>query len=194
MMKPGISSEQTSIIIIAKETSLYRIVTEDPNNWHLVANCSIERNELLTISEFSSLVDVCDLEYIDIILEETQEQKRVYTSVYAVPSNASCEPDTLEIPWCFMNHSCEPNTFDQWNTENLTGFRTAKNIIEGEELTYDYNKEQYEYRSPFECQCGNESCKGMIYGFNGLCTEEQKRLLSHTSPFVQERYHQVSMG
>ncbi len=188
------SLEKIRTIITPKETDLYRIVTDDPDNWHLVANQSIARGALFSVMGVSSLVDVHGIEFIDIILEETQERKRVYTAVYAVPSNVSCAPDTLEIPWCFMNHSCEPNTHDRWDTENLAEFRATKNISKGEELTYDYNKEQYDYRSPFECQCGNESCRGMIYGFNGLCREEQKRLLSHVSPLVQEKYLRRSIN
>ena len=193
-MKSYNSLEQIRTIVTAKETQLYRIVTDDPDNWHLVANQSLERNDLLTVPGFSSLVDVHDVEFIDIILEETQERKRVYTTVYAVPSNVSCVPDTLEIPWCFMNHSCEPNTHEQWDTENPAEFRSTKNITEGEELTYDYNKEQYDYRSPFECQCGNESCRGMIYGFNGLNSEQQEYLLLKASPFVQEKYRCTSIN
>ena len=194
LMKSYISPEQIRTIVISKETHLYRIVTDDPDNWYLVANRPIARDELFTVPGVLSLVDVHDVEFIDIILEETLERKRVYSNVYAVPSNVSCVPDTLEIPWCFMNHSCEPNTHEQWDTEKPAEFRSTKNITEGEELTYDYNKEQYDYRSPFECQCGNESCRGMIYGFNGLCREEQKRLLSHVSPLVQEKYLRRSIN
>ncbi len=139
-------------------------------------------------------MDVHDVEFVDIILEETQEQKRVYTTVYAVPSSSSCVQDRLEIPWCFMNHSCKPNTYDQWDAENLAEFRATKNITEGDELTYDYNKEQYDYKSPFECRCGSESCRGMIYGFNGLDSQEQEGLLLDASPFVQEKYQSVSIS
>ena len=192
-IKPYNSLEKIPTIVMPKETDLYRIVTDDPDNWHLVANRPIARGELFTVLDVSSLIDVHDVEFIDIILEETQERKRVYTAVYAVPSNASCVSDTLEIPWCFMNHSCEPNTYDQWDAENPAEFRSIKNIIVGEELTYDYNKEQYDYRSPFECLCGNELCRGMICGFKGLCSEEQKLLLSQASPFVQEKYWRTSI-
>jgi len=193
-MKSYISSEQIRTIVISKETYLYRIVTDDPDNWHLVANRSITQSESLTIPGVLFLVDVHDVEFIDIILEETQERKRVYTVVYAVPSNSSCVQDRLEIPWCFMNHSCKPNTYDQWDADNLAEFRVTKNITKGEELTYDYNKEQYDYKSPFVCRCGSESCRGMICGFNGLDSKEQESLLLDASPFVQEKYHNVSIS
>lgn len=187
-IKPCNSLEKLRTIVMPKETDLYRIVTGDTDNWYIVANRSIAKGGLLTVPGIPFLVNVHDVEFIDIILEETQEHKRVYTAIYAVPSNVHCVPDTLEIPWCFMNHSCEPNTYDQWDAKNPAEFRSTKNITEGEELTYDYNKEQYDYMSPFECQCGNASCRGMICGFNGLHSEEQECLLSQASPFVQEKY------
>lgn len=192
-MNSHISLEETTIEVISKQTDLYRIVTEDPDNWHLVANCDISQGELLTLPGFLSLIDVHDTEFIDIVLKETQERKRVYTSIYAVPSNISCVPDTLEIPWCFMNHSCEPNTCDQWDDKGISEFRATTKITKGEELTYDYNLEQYDYRSPFECRCGTETCRGMIYGFNGLSSEEKKRLLVNASPFIQDKYRSLSI-
>lgn len=186
-----LSQKKSTTIVIQKKTDYYYINTENPSNWHLVANCSIERNKLLENHDFSFLVDVHDLEFIDVVLEETKEKKRLYTSVYAVPKNDSCIPDTLEIPWCFMNHSCKPNTFDQWNNSNVSEFKANTNISKGEELTYDYNKEQYNYKSPFECQCGNNSCYGTIYGFSGLPSEEQINVLSEVSPFVRAKYNSV---
>jgi spermidine synthase len=143
------------------------------------------------------LVDVGDVQFVDIILEETQERKRVFTAISAVPNDPSCVPSTLEIPWCFMNHSCHPNTHDQWETEIPADLKLAETVAtrdigKNEELTFDYNMEQYAYRSPFECQCGVESCRGTIQGFNGLNREQQKQLLPRTSPFVQEKHRRTS--
>ena len=184
---------QTRVIITAKQTSLYRIVTENHNNWHLVANRPILRGELLSLPAFSSLLDVGDVDFVDVILEGTDERKRVFRAISAVPGSASCVPDTLEIPWCFMNHSCEPNTYDRWNLLVQAKLNTAdtlaiRDISEGEELTYDYNMEQYDYRSPFECECGAKSCRGFIRGFSGLEDKRQEQLIQQASPFVQERY------
>ncbi len=196
-VKSHFSLEEIRTIVTPKETDLYRIVTDDPDNWHLVANQSISKDTLLTVPGFSSLVDVHDVDFVDVILEETQERKRVFTSISAVPGNASCVPDTLEIPWCFINHSCEPNTHDQWDAKNPALRSTESSVLcditEGEELTYDYDREYYDYRSPFQCRCGAESCRGTICGFNGLSSEQQEHLLSYASPFVQEKYRRTSI-
>ncbi|MCG2590456.1 adenosylmethionine decarboxylase [Rhodohalobacter sulfatireducens] len=185
--------DQTRTIVTAKQTSLYRIVTEDQNNWHLVANRPILRGEILSLTDFSSLIYVGDANFVDVILEGTEERKRIFRAISAVPASASCVPDTLEIPWCFMNHSCEPNTHDRWNFLDQAKLNSAdtiaiRDIAEGEELTYDYDMEHYNYRAPFECQCGADSCRGMIRGFSSLEDEYQEKLIFQASPFVQERY------
>lgn len=106
-------AKQPRTIVIVKETEHYRIVTDDPDNWHLVANQPIAQGALLMSPDTSFHIDVCGVEFVDVILEETQERKRVFTATSAVPSDATCVPNALEIPWCFMNHSCEPNTQDR---------------------------------------------------------------------------------
>jgi len=94
---------------------------------------------------------------------------------------------------CFTNHSCEANTQDQWGSEvpaELKNVETAaaRAIAEGEELTYDYALEQYEYGPRVECLCGAGTCRGSISGFSGLSREQQARLFSRASPYVQEKY------
>ncbi len=195
-MKSHTPLEQIRTIATTKETDLYRIATSDSDNWHLVANRPIAEGELFTVPGVSSLVDVHDVDYVDVILEETQEQKQVFTAVSAVPSNANCLHDTLEIPSCFMNHSCEPNMYVRWSKADLKSAVAvaARDIAKGEELTSNYNMEYYEYRSPFKCRCNSQSCSGTISGFNGLNSEQQAYLLSHTSPFIQEKYGHASIA
>ncbi len=198
LVKSNNSVEQIRTIVTPKETRRYLIVTDDSKNWHLVANQSIAAGESVASAGTTFHLDVHDVEFVDVILEETQERRRVYTAISAVPNDPSCVQTALEIPWCFMNHSCDPNTRDQWNTEvpaNLKFAETvaARNIAEGEELTYDYDMEQYDYRALFECRCGVESCRGTIRGFSGLNREQKGQLLSHASPFVQERYRRESI-
>jgi len=197
-MKSQPSQAEIRTVVTAKNTRHYRIVTDDPDNWHLVVNQPISRGEQLTSPDHSHLVDVGEVDFVDVILEETQERKRIYTTISAVPSDSSCVPTTLEIPWCFMNHSCEPNTHDQWKTDVPANLKLAETVATrdigaDEELTFNYNLEHYDYRSPFECQCGVESCSGSIQGFNGLSGKQQEELLPYTSPFVQEKHQRASL-
>ena len=165
--------KQVRTIVIPKETSCYRIVTDNPDNWYLIANRPIAQGEFFTASADTTfhVEDVRGVEFVNVLLEETQEIRKVYTIISAVPSDASCVPNVLEIPWCFMNHSCKPNTLDLWNTMlpaklKFVKTKATRDIAKGEELTYDYALEQYNYESQFECRCGVESCRGMIRGFN----------------------------
>ena len=197
-MQSDNSVKQIRTIVTAKETSCYRIVTDDPDNWHLVASRPIAQGELVTPRGSTFYVDVCGVEFVDVILEETQEKRRVYTAISAVPSDAGCAPSALEIPWCFMNHSCMPNTHDGWSAETPADFQYAENgatrdIAEGEELTYDYALEQYDYGAQFACRCGVESCRGTISGFKGLSSEEQEQLLLRASPYIQEKFRHDSV-
>jgi len=192
------AKKQVRAIVIAKETDDYRIVTEDPDNWFVVANRPISEGELVVPTGTVDYVDVCGVECVEIVLKETQEQKHVYTSVSAVPCDSSCAQISLEIPWCLINHSCEPNIRDLWNTANPTDIRqgetqASRGIAEGEELTYDYALEQYNYRSPFECSCGTESCRGTISGFKALSCEKQQQMLSLATPFVQAKFRRDSV-
>ena len=179
-------------IVISKIQNDYRIVTDDPNNWHLVANRNIAKGEFIIPPGNSPILDVTDIEAVKVILEETQESKLVYSSISAVPNGGDCRQNVLEIPWCFMNHSCNPNTNDIWSREfpkdlNLAETAAMKDITEGEELTYDYTLEQYEYPK-VDCYCEEQICRGYLGGFKNLSSGEKKRKLSQASPFVQERY------
>jgi hypothetical protein len=183
---------QSITISIAKETSDYRIVTDDPENWRVVANRSFAQDETVASEGVAHHVNVRGVEFVDVILEPTGERKRVYTSISAVPSDAECSPTALEFPWCFANHSCEPNLLDRWGSdvpaELKNAYTTAmRPITEGEELTFDYLLESY-HVPRFECLCGAAACRGSISGFNGLTGQQQSGLLSRASPFVQEKF------
>ncbi|MCA9193996.1 MAG: adenosylmethionine decarboxylase [Planctomycetales bacterium] len=193
------TEEQGRLITIPKETSYYRIVTDDPSNWHIVANRPVAQGKLVLPAGIAFHIDVAGVEFVDVVLQETQERKRVYTVVSAVPSDASCVQNALEIPWCFMNHSCTPNTVDRWDAQATADLEHAeteaiRDIAEGEELTFDYDLEQHDYGSPFECRCGAESCRRVIRGFGGLVHEQQERLLAIASPFVQHKYRRESVN
>jgi hypothetical protein len=181
------------VIVIAKQTDDYRIVTSDPGNWHLVANRPITAGELVMPVGAAYHVDVANTEFVNIILDETDEKRRVYRSISAVPGDSRCVQSVLEVPWCFMNHSCQPNTRDRWNDQapmdfNLTETEAARPIAKGEELTYDYALEHYEYTPRFSCLCGVEQCRGIVGGFGALSSDEQAKLLSLASPFIRMKF------
>ena len=179
-------------VAVQKITKHYRIVTDLPNNWYIVANRDIAEGELV-IPSGETFHDVLDAEFLEIVLRETGETRRVAKSVVAVP-DSGCDQAILEIPWCLMNHSCAPNTIERWSQEAPYNLRLAKteaskDIRAGEELTCDYALEQYEYAADQSCWCGApEHCRGVITGFRGLDETTKARLIHKASPYVRDRY------
>lgn len=67
--------------------------------------------------------------------------------------------DENPVNWSPQNHSCEPNT--AYNGLDVVALRS---IGEGEELTLDYSLFLDHNIEPFNCQCGSDSCRGMVFG------------------------------
>jgi hypothetical protein len=74
-----------------------------------------------------------------------------------------------ETPFRHLNHSCDANS--RFLGRNIYAWR---DIHPGEEITIDYNCNEWELVSPFKCNCRSTACLGQIKGFKYL-TEEQKR-------------------
>lgn len=104
------------------------------------------------------------------------------------PTKYSIQVDThqhLEIPeninpfsisayhWKFLNHSCLPNGY--FNMQDKT-FRALKNILKGEEITFNYNTTEYKLATPFQCQCHSGNCYGEIKGFRFLSLKQQNEI------------------
>jgi SET domain len=63
-------------------------------------------------------------------------------------------------PWRFMNHRCDPNCII---ADRAVIARRA--IQAGEELTFDYESNEYDMAEPFECGCNSAGCVGLIRGW-----------------------------
>ncbi|EDW33745.1 GL27000 [Drosophila persimilis] len=64
----------------------------------------------------------------------------------------------------YINHSCDPNAETQkWtvNGELRIGFFSLKNILPGEEITFDYQYQRYG-RDAQRCYCEAANCRGWI--------------------------------
>ncbi|XP_059898706.1 histone-lysine N-methyltransferase ASH1L isoform X2 [Gadus macrocephalus] len=75
----------------------------------------------------------------------------------------------------FINHSCEPNCeMQKWSVNGVyrIGLFALKDMGTGTELTYDYNFHSFNTEEQQACECGSESCRGIIGGksqrINGL--------------------------
>ena len=67
----------------------------------------------------------------------------------------------------FVNHSCEPNCeMQKWSVNGYyrVGLFALRNIEPGEELTYDYNFDNFNLETQQVCRCGSSKCRGVIGG------------------------------
>lgn len=58
----------------------------------------------------------------------------------------------------YMNHSCDPNT---WWLDDETMI-ARRDILPGEEITYDYSTTEITIPFTMACRCGSANCRGTI--------------------------------
>lgn len=84
----------------------------------------------------------------------------------------------------FLNHSCDPNSETQkWNAggEPRVGIYAIRDIVKGEELTFDYGARSIEKGSA-PCVCGSLKCRGTLTSKQ----EEAVAKSSTSNPVVNE--------
>ncbi len=87
----------------------------------------------------------------------------------------------------FINHSCEPNAYIDFDQLEL---RALKTIGTGEEITYDYLTSDWDGEDVFICNCKTPSCRGLIRGFRYLDKAGRDQIKHLLSPFFQSKFHQ----
>jgi hypothetical protein len=89
-----------------------------------------------------------------------------------IPADSKVDDD-LDYSWQYLNHSCAPNGYV--NTRERT-FHALRNILPGEEITFNYLTTESEMAAPFLCRCGSENCFGFIAGRRLLTKAQARRL------------------
>ncbi|KAI0805474.1 hypothetical protein GGR55DRAFT_277994 [Xylaria sp. FL0064] len=66
----------------------------------------------------------------------------------------------------FVNHSCQPNCrMVKWivsGQPRMALFAGDRDIMTGEELTYDYNFDPFSAKNVQKCLCGSSNCRGVL--------------------------------
>jgi hypothetical protein len=83
----------------------------------------------------------------------------------------------------FVNHSCDPSALIEWSDLSLVAKRE---ILPGEQVTYDYMTSDWDGEDPFHCQCGAEQCRESIRGFRHLTLAQQEKVRHLASPYIQK--------
>ena len=71
----------------------------------------------------------------------------------------------MDLPATLINHSCDANVGIRDNDLGAYDFFALTDIVEGEELVWDYNASEWEISTPFQCACGSPRCRGRLRGF-----------------------------
>lgn len=90
----------------------------------------------------------------------------------------------------FVNHSCEPNcTMEQWvvHGKPRMALFAKRDIMTGEELTYDYNFDPFSTKNIQTCHCGSDFCRGSI----GPKFSREKEKAHMTVLELEKEDHQV---
>lgn len=87
----------------------------------------------------------------------------------------------------FKNHSCNPNTYYDFE---LLGLRTLRRIKKGEELSMNYLASEWDMAEQFDCQCGANNCFGKLKGFKYLTLEQKKEIEFILSPFLKIKWQE----
>ena len=96
----------------------------------------------------------------------------------------------LEAPFCFCNHSCEPNCGIR---DGMTLF-TILPVSKGEELCWDYSTSMLERHWTMKCKCSSPQCRSMVRDFDFLPALTQERYLSMgiVMPFIEREIRAAS--
>jgi hypothetical protein len=81
------------------------------------------------------------------------------------------DPTILANVFRFLNHSCDANA----RVEGLD-LIAVRAISVGEQVTFDYDANEWDMTSPFRCACGAATCRGLIRGYRHLSPAERRRI------------------
>ena len=128
-----------------------------------------------TVVGFGGYVTTRDI--LNTLPEDQQHRSiQVADELYLSPS-ANREPGDM------INHSCEPNL-------GLLGSMVLvamRDIVIGEELTFDYATCDDSDYDEFDCLCGTASCRGKITGQDWKLPELQEKYAGWFSPFIAQK-------
>jgi hypothetical protein len=97
----------------------------------------------------------------------------------------------LQAPFCFCNHSCDPNC----GIRQGKFFITIREVHEGEELTWDYSTSMFERHWTMDCACNTHACRKIIKDFDFLPHHIQKKYnkLDIIMPFIKNKLYSTLM-
>jgi SET domain-containing protein len=117
-------------------------------------------------------------------------QKIVGDSYFQIDDNLIISPltkDEAKESMMCLNHSCEPNV----GVRGEISFMTMRNVRAGEELTIDYAMIEDNRTYKLKCDCGSQSCRGIITGKDWRNKKLQTRYKSYFARFIQDKIDEI---
>jgi len=75
----------------------------------------------------------------------------------------------------FVNHCCDPNCVVAKEGSRIV-LRARREILSGEEITFDYATTMLDDPTTFECRCGADNCRGVLVTLPKLRFKERAAL------------------
>jgi hypothetical protein len=101
----------------------------------------------------------------------------------------------LDVPGCFTNHSCAPNTKSVFLDPSRRGRPSVYDhvalveLLPEDQITCDYTRFDWgDDGFEFYCHCNEEGCYGLIDGFGGLPPNIQAQAADTLSMEAQRRW------
>ncbi len=80
----------------------------------------------------------------------------------------------------YINHSCDPNC----GIKNLFEVVAMRNILKGEELTWDYEMTEKNPDWKMRCRCGSPICRGIIGNYVNMPRHIRKKYKGYISKWL----------
>lgn len=164
-----------------REGGKWRVVHRRDRGYGLVAARDIAEGERVLVGEERPyhLVSRGHVE------REWDAEKRAAFARYAWPLSerlrATWSPDPED--WRPLDHSCDPNAW--FGEDSGLDIYARRPIARGEAITMDYATFCGPEMEPFECDCGAESCRGVVRGTDAAEAWVPERYGPRVSDYVR---------
>ena len=117
--------------------------------------------------------------------EEKQRQFERYAYQISADTYTGRKDGVPVDPADFTNHSCDPTT---WFENDIT-MTARRDILPGDEITYDYATSETDEDFLLACGCGTAHCRKIIRGSDHLLPEVQQVYGDHMMQHVLRKTH-----
>lgn len=139
----------------------------------VIATALIRKLELVALWG-GIIIEEADL--VKLTPEERGHTLQVDEGLFMAPIN-------MDEPADYINHSCEPNC----GINGQIGLVAMRDILPGEEITFDYAMSDSSAFDEFDCSCGSKNCRQKVTGRDWLLPELQAKYRGYFSTYLQAK-------